>query len=337
MAKVQGIIENFSGSPHSAMLNFPPTLLEPAQLASDIAFRCASGQGSEGYAGGMGWGWGEMEGAGGIPRAASLKDRFFVITLAQTEFGRGAGQGGVKSQNGLDPQKVQRWSSHALLPSNIAGERCDLVQLLQREGLHFHSLAHNNYSTMMLVHHLMEEQRMMANERRLQHPASARMSQDHGARERSGGAHLGHTQQHTHSPHAAAHHAAVHPYHNIHHRMDPREMARGMGEGHHIQGGYDGQWVRERGQHPGRAYADNYGVRHICTYTHTRIRAFIKERTDKRHADVCVHTLYRCTCTEPVGHPQGVLSIIRLVANILTALLPAWLQVAVLAAVLELP
>jgi hypothetical protein len=46
----------------------------------------------------------------------------------------------------------------SVLPSYVAGERLDLVTLLHREGLHFHSLAHNNYSTMMLVHHLMEEQ-----------------------------------------------------------------------------------------------------------------------------------------------------------------------------------
>ena len=234
MAKSQGIIEDFSASPSCATINFPPSLLEPAQLASDIAFRYATGQSADGFGGGAGGADGD--GAGSMPKAASLKDRFFVINLAHTDVGRGAGQSGVNLPHGLNPEKVQRWASHVLLPSYIAGDRLDLVSLLQREGLHFHSLAHNNYSTMMLVHHLMEEQRLMVSERRQQQRAGDRLAE--GAAD-GDGSYSGHVQ------YAQHHHLApAHPYHRMQEQRVEMRMTAGYAGGA-VMGphdGFTGQW-----------------------------------------------------------------------------------------------
>jgi hypothetical protein len=104
MAKSQGIIEDFSASPSCATIDFPASLLEPSQLAADLAFRYATGQGTDGFGGG-----GTAQG-GDLPKEASLKDRFFVVNLAHTDVGRGAGQSGVNLPHGLNPEKVQRWA-----------------------------------------------------------------------------------------------------------------------------------------------------------------------------------------------------------------------------------
>jgi len=234
-AESKGVIHSFSAGADSGMNDFPVSLLEPAQLASDIAFRCATGQRTRtepaGEAGGAD---GEMEGQSELLRGAALKDRFFVIKLAQTEAGRGAGQSGVNLPRGLDPEKVQRLTWQAMLPSYIAGDRFELVALLQREGLHFHSLAHNNYSTMMLVHHLMEEQRMMVCE--------GNYHQRYGDR----GVAL------HHSPHVHAHARhdsfSQHAYQRA--QLQRMEMSREMMAGHPSHAGYGGP--AGRGQAAGR-------------------------------------------------------------------------------------
>ena len=234
-AESKGVIHSFSAGADSGMNDFPVSLLEPAQLASDIAFRCATGQRTRtepaGEAGGAD---GEMEGQSELLRGAALKDRFFVIKLAQTEAGRGAGQSGVNLPRGLDPEKVQRLTWQAMLPSYIAGDRFELVALLQREGLHFHSLAHNNNSTMMLVHHLMEEQRMMVCE--------GNYHQRYGDR----GVAL------HHSPHVHAHARhdsfSQHAYQRA--QLQRMEMSREMMAGHPSHAGYGGP--AGRGQAAGR-------------------------------------------------------------------------------------
>jgi hypothetical protein len=228
-AESKGVIHSFSAGADSGMNDFPASLLEPAQLASDIAFRCATGQSMQQQPGAEASGAeGVMEGQSEVFRAAPLKDRFFVIRLAQTEAGRGAGQSGVNLPRGLDPEKVQRLTWQAMLPSYIAGDRFELVALLQREGLHFHSLAHNNYSTMMLVHHLMEEQRMMV--------CDGNYHQRYGDRGVPGGVAL----QHLSPMHAHAHHDSFsqHAYQRA--QMQRMEVSREMMAGHAAHLGYVG-------------------------------------------------------------------------------------------------
>jgi hypothetical protein len=228
-AESKGVIHSFSAGADSGMNDFPASLLEPAQLASDIAFRCATGQSMQQQPGAEASGAeGAMEGLSEVFRAAPLKDRFFVIRLAQTEAGRGAGQSGVNLPRGLDPEKVQRLTWQAMLPSYIAGDRFELVALLQREGLHFHSLAHNNYSTMMLVHHLMEEQRMMV--------CDGNYHQRYGDRGVSGTG--GVALQHLSPMHAHAHHDSFsqHVYQRA--QMQRMEVSREMMAGHAAHLGY---------------------------------------------------------------------------------------------------
>jgi len=213
-AKSQGSIKDFSASPHNAMDNFPASLLQPAQLAADTAFRCATEQGAGGYGG-----------VGG-------KDRFFVISLAQTEVGRGAGQAGANLPHGLDPERVQMWASHAMLPSNIAGDRSELVTVLQQQSLHFHTLAHNNYSTMMLVHHLIEEQRCMGREQRQQHHRASSSAATQRCSAPASGISVG--EQHAHNLQASHQYQqhAGHPYQRSQaQRMDMSRAMMGVGGG----------------------------------------------------------------------------------------------------------
>jgi hypothetical protein len=225
VAKEQGVIDDFEASPHSSMTNFPASLLEPSQLASDIAFRCATGD-SGGCFGGGGK---DADGGAEATKAASLKDRFFVIRIARN----------YGSRQGLDPETVQKWTQHAMLPSSIVGERMALVSLLQREELRFHTLAHNNYSTMMLVHHLMEEQLVFGNERRQQQSA---------VQEASGAGRFAHLNHHGHDHHPSA----AHPYYSMQpHRMDLYSAMIGSTarRAHSLHAGYTNSWSDELMSH----------------------------------------------------------------------------------------
>jgi len=270
-AKSQGSIKDFSASPHHAMDNFPASLLEPAQLASDTAFRFATEQGVGGYGGGGG------------------KDRFFVISLAQTEVGRGAGQPGAHLPHGLDPERVQRWASHAMLPSIIAGDRSELVKVLQQQSLHFHTLAHNNYSTMMLVHHLIEEQRCMGREQIQQHhhASSSAASQRCSAPSSSIGVGEQHGQNFQ-SSHQYQQHTG-HPYQRSQaQRMDMSRAMMGVGGGAvhsrmhaSMEGDHDGTPLQQgRAHSQSRASMSYSGVSsYVCLcltvyFSHMHVNGF---------------------------------------------------------------
>ena len=215
VAKAQGVIDHFAASPNSGMNNthnFPASLLEPAQLASDMAFRCATGDSRHDLGGGE------------DAKDLALKDRFFVVVLPR----KAGGEGG----RGLDPEMVQKWTQHAMLPSAIAGDRMALVSLLQREDLRFHSLAHNNYSTMMLVHHLMEEQQVLGSGRRSQHHHQQLQQRLGGS---AGGAAYAHNVHHGPDPHG---HAA-HPYMAYGHGM----MGDARMRGGRMHGGFAGGYM----------------------------------------------------------------------------------------------
>mmetsp|Transcript_41847 Transcript_41847/g.131954 ORF Transcript_41847/g.131954 Transcript_41847/m.131954 type:complete len:902 (-) Transcript_41847:63-2768(-) len=151
LAISRGVISSYNASPHSSMNNFPPSLLEPSHLAADIAFRYAgSGPTSEyGFLPGVGAIDKHPSGSAFVQKIAALKERFFVIVLAP------------KDRTLIDSETQSRLSDDILLPSTVAGSRADLVGLFQQVQLSFHTLAHNNYSTMILVQKLFEEQQNM--------------------------------------------------------------------------------------------------------------------------------------------------------------------------------
>eukprot|EP00960_Hanusia_phi_P072295 767751-Hanusia_phi.AAC.4 len=158
LAISRGVISSYNASPHSSMNNFPPSLLEPSHLAADIAFRYAgSGPTSEyGFLPGVGAIDKHPSGSAFVQKIAALKERFFVIVLAP------------KDRTFIDSETQSRLSDDILLPSTVAGSRADLVGLFQQFQLSFHTLAHNNFSTMILVQKLFEEQQNMKSVRPVQ-------------------------------------------------------------------------------------------------------------------------------------------------------------------------
>jgi len=147
--KAQGVIADFASAPHASMANFPPTLLEPGHVAADIAFRYAGEDGTAPH-----WADAVEQGhqqpsAALAERLATVKDRFFIVSL-----NRGGDVGHAMRQ------RIE--ASSVSLQSNLAGARADLVALIHGEQYSFHTLQHNRHSTMLLVHHLVEEQRAIS-------------------------------------------------------------------------------------------------------------------------------------------------------------------------------
>jgi hypothetical protein len=62
------------------------------------------------------------------------------------------------TNNSLSAAHFANVNSH-LMPNKWAGDRSDLSNLIKEKGLHFHTLSHAQYATMVLVHSIAAEQR----------------------------------------------------------------------------------------------------------------------------------------------------------------------------------
>lgn len=88
-------------------------------------------------------------------RHACFNEKFFLTML---------------TNNSLSGSHFANVNSH-LMPNKWAADRSDLSKLIREKGLHFHTLSHAQYATMVLVHSIATEQRANKIEDHIQLPA----------------------------------------------------------------------------------------------------------------------------------------------------------------------
>ncbi|EKX33123.1 hypothetical protein GUITHDRAFT_120690 [Guillardia theta CCMP2712] len=131
------IIASFEAGQAGQMSNFPLSLLDPAEMAAEIAFQNADLRALDQQTAKL------MEAS----RVQQLQERFFLIHLLPA----GA--------------KVNRSPDIApLLASSVASDRHEFVSICVNQRLRFASLQQAKYATIMLVHRIMAEQCKSAQE-----------------------------------------------------------------------------------------------------------------------------------------------------------------------------